>query len=204
MEGPGGYQFVGRTLQMWNRYRQTDAFRDGKPWLLRFFDQIRFFPVSAAELEIIRNDFPLGRYPLRIEETRFSLRDYEAFLEANTASIEAFRSGQRAAFAAERERWAAQGLAGQADAGEPIDEIADEESLPPDAVAVDSPIAGSVWQVLVGEGDAVAPGQTVVVIESMKMEIAVEAHTAGTVRQVLCEPGGQVAPGRRLVVIEAN
>lgn len=36
MEGPGGYQFVGRTVPMWNRYRQTADFRDGKPWLLRF------------------------------------------------------------------------------------------------------------------------------------------------------------------------
>ena len=36
MEGPGGYQFVGRTVQMWNRYRQTADFVDGKPWLLRF------------------------------------------------------------------------------------------------------------------------------------------------------------------------
>ena len=46
MEGPGGYQFVGRTVQMWNHYRQSADFR-GKPWLLRFFDQIRFYPVSA-------------------------------------------------------------------------------------------------------------------------------------------------------------
>jgi urea carboxylase len=43
MEGPGGYQFVGRTVQMWNRYKQTADFKDGKPWLLRFFDQIRFY-----------------------------------------------------------------------------------------------------------------------------------------------------------------
>ena len=57
MEGPGGYQFVGRTLQMWNRYRKVAAF-DGKPWLLRFFDQIRFYPVSADELLRIRRDFP--------------------------------------------------------------------------------------------------------------------------------------------------
>jgi urea carboxylase len=49
MEGPGGYQFVGRTLQMWNRYREVAAF-NGKPWLLRFFDQIRFYPVGADEL----------------------------------------------------------------------------------------------------------------------------------------------------------
>jgi urea carboxylase len=59
MEGPGGYQFVGRTLQMWNRYREVAAF-DGKPWLLRFFDQIRFYPVSADELLRIRRDFPSG------------------------------------------------------------------------------------------------------------------------------------------------
>src|SRR4029079_3373294 len=48
MEGPGGYQFVGRTVQMWNTHRATAAFEPGTPWLLRFFDQIRFFPVSAA------------------------------------------------------------------------------------------------------------------------------------------------------------
>src|SRR6201994_3019822 len=48
MEGPGGYQFVGRTVQPWNRWRKTDCF--DKPWLLRFFDQIRFYPVSGDEL----------------------------------------------------------------------------------------------------------------------------------------------------------
>ncbi|RTL55728.1 MAG: 5-oxoprolinase/urea amidolyase family protein, partial [Rhodocyclaceae bacterium] len=47
MEGPGGYQFVGRTVQMWNRHKQTADF--SKPWLLRFFDQIRFYPVSQEE-----------------------------------------------------------------------------------------------------------------------------------------------------------
>ncbi|HEX8055157.1 MAG TPA: urea carboxylase, partial [Novosphingobium sp.] len=50
MEGPGGYQLFGRTIQIWNSWRQTQAFRDGKPWLLRFFDRIRFFPVTHEEL----------------------------------------------------------------------------------------------------------------------------------------------------------
>jgi urea carboxylase len=45
MEGPGGYQFVGRTLQMWNRYREIKDFA-GRPYLLRFFDQIRFYEDS--------------------------------------------------------------------------------------------------------------------------------------------------------------
>ena len=42
MEGPGGYQFVGRTIQMWNPLKETEYFKHGKPWLLDFFDQIRF------------------------------------------------------------------------------------------------------------------------------------------------------------------
>lgn len=38
MEGPGGYQFVGRTIQMWNPLKETEYFKHGKPWLLDFFD----------------------------------------------------------------------------------------------------------------------------------------------------------------------
>jgi urea carboxylase len=44
MEGPGGYQLFGRTIQVWNTWRSTSAFQPQKPWLLNFFDQIRFFP----------------------------------------------------------------------------------------------------------------------------------------------------------------
>ena len=79
MEGPGGYQFVGRTLQMWNRHRQTAEFP--QPWLLRFFDQIQFYEVDEAELAQIREGFPLGHFPIDIEETEFSLVDYQAFLQ---------------------------------------------------------------------------------------------------------------------------
>ena len=98
MEGPGGYQFVGRTLQMWNRYRQTEAFT--RPWLLRFFDQIRFYPVSAQELQQIRRDFPLGHYPLNIENTSFTLADYQLLLQQNSGEIEQFQCRRQSAFAA--------------------------------------------------------------------------------------------------------
>ena len=50
MEGPGGYQFVGRTVQVYNRFKTTKHFQAETPWLLRFFDQIRFYPVDAKEL----------------------------------------------------------------------------------------------------------------------------------------------------------
>ena len=60
MEGPGGYQLFGRTIQVWNTWRQTPAFAEDKPWLLNFFDQIRFFPVSHEELTEARAAFPHG------------------------------------------------------------------------------------------------------------------------------------------------
>ncbi|MCZ7166889.1 hypothetical protein, partial [Salmonella enterica] len=89
-----GYQFVGRTLQMWNRYREVSAF-DGKPWLLRFFDQIRFYPVTADELVQIRRDFPLGRFELSIEHSQLNLAEYQVFLAREAASIGAFRKHQQ-------------------------------------------------------------------------------------------------------------
>jgi urea carboxylase len=90
MEGPGGYQLFGRTIQMWNSWRRTPVFEEDTPWLLRSFDQIRFFPVSAAELIEARAAFPHGAYPLAIEPARFSYAEYKGFLKRENAGIEAF------------------------------------------------------------------------------------------------------------------
>jgi urea carboxylase len=106
MEGPGGYQLVGRTVQVWNSEPRTRDFSDGKPWLLRFFDQIRFFEVTHAELTQWRADFPEGRRSLRIETESFCFADYHRFLEQERASIESFQCARQEAFNAEREAWA--------------------------------------------------------------------------------------------------
>jgi urea carboxylase len=203
MEGPGGYQFVGRTLQMWNRYKQTDAFTGGKPWLLRFFDQIRFFPVSEHELLRIREDFPLGRYPLRIEESVFSLRDYNAYLKSNAQSISAFKSRQQSAFEAERERWRDAGQADFASDAALTESAASEHTLPPNGRAVATHLAGNVWKISVKPGDKVAEGDPLVIVESMKMEFPVSAPFAGKVLQVFCREGSQVSAGQDLIVLEA-
>jgi urea carboxylase len=199
MEGPGGYQFVGRTVQMWNRYRQTADFRDGKHWLLRFFDQIRFYPVSAGELLELRAGFPYGRHPLRIEETHLDLGEYLKFLEAQGDSIGEFRKTQRAAFDAERDRWRAAGVTEA-----PIAEPARPETpaLPEDCIAVTAPVSGSVWQMKVTAGQAVEQGDTLVIMEAMKMEIAVLADTAGTVRSVHGVAGTAAHAGDTLLVLE--
>ena len=203
MEGPGGYQFVGRTVQMWNRFRRTPDFE--RPWLLRFFDQIRFYPVSHDELAQIREDFPRGRFRLRVEETRFSLRDYNRFLADQATSIAAFKRRQQAAFEAERERWAASGQAGyHHDQGDVIDEQGEELALSGAEVAVESHVHGSVWQVAVQPGEPVEAGQVLLVLESMKMEIALHAEHAGRVSRVLCQTGAQVTPGQALLVIDTE
>ncbi len=204
MEGPGGYQFVGRTLQMWNRWRQTADFTDGKPWLLRFFDQVRFFPVSEAELLKIREDFPLGRYQLNMEETTFSLRDYNAFLADNSASIAAFKTQQQASFDAERERWRASGQADYASDLTVAEAAPDSElDLPENGRAIASHVAGNVWKVEVEGGAAVKQGDALVIVESMKMEFAVLAPCDGRIHKVFCREGGQVSAGQDLLVIVA-
>lgn len=202
MEGPGGYQFVGRTLQMWNRYREVPAFQ-GRPWLLRFFDQIRFYPVSAAELERIRRDFPLGRYALEIQPSQLNLADYQAFLDREAGSIEAFRHQQQAAFNAERERWIANGQAHYQ-----AEDVALQEELEPALESgqhsVDSQIAGNLWQVRVSPGTRVAAGDVLVILESMKMEIALVAPLAGVVREIRVQPGSAIRAGQRVAVLELD
>jgi urea carboxylase len=199
MEGPGGYQFVGRTVQVWNRFRRTKDF--SQPWLLRFFDQIRFYPVSAAELLRNRESFLEGKFDIKIEEETFRLRDYNAFLRQIAAESAVFKSKQQLAFEAERERWTATEFV-------PIPEIAEpaaqeEVALPDNCSFVDAPIAGNLWKVLAEPGEIVNANQPVAIVESMKMEMRVCAIRAGKIRSVLCKEFTPVSPGQHLFILEA-
>jgi urea carboxylase len=203
MEGPGGYQFVGRTLQMWNRYQVTPLFPEGKPWLLRFFDQIRFYPVSHAELIRIRADFPHGAFTPKVEETVLDLHAYHGFLKENRESIRAFKEKQQAAFEEERARWEA---AGQASfVAEPEVSVPETgRELPPGCAPVLSPVAGSVWKILAKIGQAVRAGDPLVIVESMKMEITVTAETDGTVEALYAELGAPVKADQVLLALALN
>lgn len=63
-------------------------------------------------------------------------------------------------------------------------------------------ITGTVWKVEVNVGDQVADGDTVVILESMKMEMPVEAEDDGKVLEIRCEEGQAVSEGDVLVVVE--
>jgi urea carboxylase len=200
MEGPGGYQLFGRTCQVWNTYRTTAAFEAGSPWLLRFFDQIQFYPVTSEELLEFRDGFLEGKAHVEIKETKFRLSDYLAFVETNAAGIRAFKARQQEAFEAERARWQQSDQQGGAIAEAANDQDADT-ALPPGATAVESPVPGSVWKILVQAGRVVAEGETLIIVESMKMEMAVLAPASGIVHEVRCAEGRPVALGQALVIL---
>ncbi|SPF50117.1 Urea amidolyase related protein (fragment) [Candidatus Sulfopaludibacter sp. SbA4] len=190
MEGPGGYQFVGRTLQMWNQYHSDP------PWLLRFFDQLRFYPVSAGELLEIRDAFPHGGYPLRVEQQDFRLRDYHAFLQSIEPDAARFKRRQQEAFLAERERW---GQFQPAESDELVRSAPDV--IPEGCRPVCAPLTASVWNIAVEAGQRVEAGDRLLILEAMKMEIAVAAPFPGTIEKLNCTPGALVSAGQHLITV---
>jgi urea carboxylase len=205
MEGPGGYQLFGRTVQVWNTYRQTEAFTEGKPWLLRFFDQIRFYPVSADELADWRREFPAGRRALRIEPSEFRLADYRAFLAENAQGIAEFEARRQTAFDEERADWQRRGEFDQAEAAGQADIPADDAILLPEGSdLVEAPYGGSVTRLLVGAGDLVEAGDRIAVIEAMKMECSVESPGAGTVEALYIREGQALHPGAPMLALRRN
>lgn len=67
---------------------------------------------------------------------------------------------------------------------------------------IEAHITGNVWKIEVAVGDEVSDGDTVVILESMKMEIPVEAEDDGVVKEIRCEEGQSVSEGDVLVVLE--
>ncbi|MFJ5309499.1 5-oxoprolinase/urea amidolyase family protein [Streptomyces sp. NPDC088350] len=201
MEGPGGYQFVGRTTQVWSGWQQRGAFEQGSPWLLRFFDRIKWYPVEPDELLDLRADITSGRFVPRIEEGTFSLAEYEAFLTENAESIAEFRSRQQTAFGAERDAWEAAGEFTRAEAAAAPAPPQAEVTVPTGGRLVEAEFAASVWQLNVEPGDEVTVGQPLLALEAMKMESRVHAPMAGVVTEILARPGDQVEAGTALLVL---
>ncbi|WEK46556.1 MAG: urea carboxylase [Candidatus Andeanibacterium colombiense] len=207
MEGPGGYQLFGRTIQIWNTHRQTDAFIDGKPWLLRFFDQIRFFPVSADELTDWRRDFPNGRRSIEVEESEFRLADYRAFLAENAESITAFETQRKAAFDEERAEWQRSGEFDR------VTDLVDSDAGTAEAVAIEvpegadlieAPFGGSVWKLMVAAGDTVEAGDVIAVIEAMKMECPFESPAGGTIEALYMQERQSLQPGSPMLALRRH
>ncbi|MDO8595385.1 MAG: biotin/lipoyl-binding carrier protein [Sulfuricaulis sp.] len=69
-------------------------------------------------------------------------------------------------------------------------------------IEVKSEITGTVWQIRAQPGDKVEGGDTLIVVESMKMDIPVITEDAGTVMKILVEPKDPVAEGQVVAILE--
>ena len=67
---------------------------------------------------------------------------------------------------------------------------------------IEAHITGTVWKIECAVGDQIQEGDTVAILESMKMEMPVEAEDAGTVSEICCEEGQAVNEGDTLIVLD--
>ncbi len=199
MDSPGGYQLVGRTLPIWNKFLKNSDFENGEPWLLKFFDRVRYYEVTEDELTAQREAFREGKLNLRIEESFFSLAEHEAFLAENAASIAEFKTKQQAAFTKEVALWQADEEA-QVDAA--LQAKVNTNPIEVEGHAVTADISGNIWKLLVEPGQMVEVDQPLLIVEAMKMEFSVYADRAAKVSSIHCAPGKQVNAGDLLVVLE--
>ena len=201
MDSPGGYQLVGRTLPIWNKHLKNKQFSEGAPWLLRFFDQVCYYPVSEDELDNLRDQFRAGKLTIEIEEDTFDLKSHQTFLDAHQQAIAEFRALQQDAYATEVALW-------RESEEKALDRLA---KAPPPAEADDlagygelisAEIAGNIWKCLVQPGDSVIKGDPLVIVEAMKMEFEVMATHSGTISALHVTPGRAVTLGEPLLSIE--
>jgi urea carboxylase len=204
MEGPGGYQFVGRTVPVWDRWgRRRPTAEPERPWLLRFFDQIQWYEVEADELLELRADVESGRFEFDVTETTFSVADHLANLERNAQSIEAFTQRRNAAFDQERLRWAEAGIDV---ASTVIDDavVADTSPVADGEHAVVAPVSGVVWRLDAAVGDQIGEGQSVATIEAMKMETSIPGSVVGVLTELRVEVGDVVQAGDIVAAIKPH
>ncbi|EOD51601.1 putative urea amidolyase protein [Neofusicoccum parvum UCRNP2] len=170
VDGPGGYQMVGRTVRAWTAGGQEEP----RPWRFELFDRVRFHEVEPAALDAARAAGPAAEERLvRVEDRALlDVAAYESWLAAIADDVETV--------VAERERRALQVLGSAGDAcwkeggaAEGVAAAADDaRSVEEDGlVAVESPVTGKCWKWGVEEGSAVAAGHAIICVESMKMEM---------------------------------
>ena len=196
MEGPGGYQFVGRTVQVWDLNRRGPKF--DKYWLLREFDRIQFYEVDAQELIEMRLAMKRGALDIDIEEGVFDCDVYRSFLADHANSIDTFERQRRSTFSTELEDWRERGLL-TLETNETI-EVTESNTDDIDSSFVSSPLAGSIWSINASVGQQVDEGEVLFVVESMKAEFEVTAAKAGVVSKVLVSKGQAVQAGQALAL----
>ena len=114
-----------------------------------------------------------------------------------------FKAHQEASFQAERQRWIENGLDHFESDTETEDTHADDV-LPDGCEPINATIPGSVWKVLIEEGQEVKKGDTVAVLESMKMEFPIESEYNGVIEKVFIKTSQQVDAGQMIAAVKTE
>jgi biotin carboxyl carrier protein len=206
---PGGYQLMGRTLGGWDAAGNRPGFSPERPWLFNHFDLVKFYEVSEEEYNTIERNFEAGRHVFDIKETTIDMDEYIAKFDEAAQDTEYQAWRKRQAVAAREmgeieqklfDEWTAAKNSNKDDLG-----AGDDDDGSGMNVSVEAPVDANVWKVLVKPGDVLEKGQTVAVLEAMKMEInlVVSENQAGSVVTKISQPPGSVvSPG--VAVIRAR
>ena len=211
MDSPGGYQLLGRTVPIWNSFTRAGPFEKNKPWLLRNFDQVRYFEVTEDELEQMRTDFKNGRLEIKIETEVLDVAEYEKMVESMKDEIAAMQAKQLIAMAEQQAidaeqlaRIDSQASMTTSDSVSSMGGDGGDPYVGRSGDAVRAAVTGTVWELKAEVGQTVAVGDTLIVLEAMKMEYAVVATTAGKVVDIAVTTGDMVQQGAALCLVEAE
>ncbi|CAK7212536.1 hypothetical protein SEUCBS140593_001536 [Sporothrix eucalyptigena] len=201
-ESPGGYQLVGRTRPVWddNLVEYGDVKSDGNvPWVLRVFDRISFYPVAEADLDTA---------PIHIDEdAEFDVDEYIAWLGTIHDDATAIAAQRRAALenypqlnellSPAKSANTNTRLRGSSGAGNP-------SQSPAHAHVVEASMPGRCFKLAVTPGDTVRVGDTLLWIESNKMELQINSPAAGKVTDILVDVGHLISPSDPLLVLNTT
>ena len=195
MEGPGGYQFVGRTRADVEHLARDAEFEPGTPWLLRFFDQIRFYPVSPRNCSrfAMRSRTAVIRCASKPQD--FRLQGYHAFLDSIEPEAAAFKRTPAASRIRSRARTLGRRRRRSSSCSRRTRTTHPPSRYVPEGCqSRPSPGHRQRLEHRREPGERVEAGQKLIILEAMKMEIAVAAPNRRNHREAELRTG---RPGLR-------
>ncbi|EON98374.1 putative urea protein [Phaeoacremonium minimum UCRPA7] len=209
VDSPGGYMMTGMTIPGVDTLGYKYGFSQDKPWMFEDMDVIKFEEVSLEEYDRQMALFRSGRYEWKVEPSTFDMKAHNELLRSVEGEVKAMKERQKEfqdkMVALERQlldKWAEDKKA----SGVSMDNVhalLDE----PDIEAIEAPVNANVWKVLVEEGQLLQKGQTVIILEAMKMEINVNVDDRldGTkIEKVLIAPNDIVQSGKPLILVRTQ
>jgi biotin carboxyl carrier protein len=227
-DSPGGYMMLGQTIPCFDMFGYKSGFSPERPWLFQDFDLINFERVSEAEIDSQLLRFRAGTYEWQWEPAEFDMAEHNKLLVDTADEVKEMRARQAKAqdemTAAEADslaRWREEKEKNKVDVSSIESMLNGTHSNPlehqlsytdilcadPAISSIDAPTASNVWKVLVEAGQTVTAGQTVAILEAMKMEINVDVPpdwSEAKVERVLVQPGEVVKAGDRLALLRSG